>query len=432
MKKQLKILGLCLTVLTSASLHANSCKIPIDSNLQLGNEKDILYYVDPRPEEGGENRALRINTKTMTYTEMDVDGINPHSIDRAGNTDKFYIRTQNSYSFDVLNFVEDSISTVSLEDHKPRAIGATNLKYNVQLLSALDMPVVDVINTKDDSIITTVGERHTFDSSDIDSNGGGAATGHAIWLTKRYFALLDRVNSEIKLYKVFKKRGKIHTVLSDSLKLPSAVHAIEKIQSKKLKKSDKYTFYALGEGKLGKVTPFVAKLKLNRKKGKLRSTIHYLSESSQAIEGVKPTTHHAGISPDTKYLIVPVYDGKIYIFNRKNMCIVRILDTHQLGAGHVEFSDSRNLAIITNHFSDKLTFIDMKTLTVKKYLTISKHKFDPNNKHLLQPHFSNVSENGKYFHTFATQDGDFLKIDLDKLEIVDTLHTGGAPEQSHS
>jgi len=74
----------------------------------------------------------------------------------------------------------------------------------------------------------------------------------------------------------------------------------------------------------------------------------------------------------------------------------------------------------------------MKTLSIKKILTISHHRFDPSNKHLLQPHFSHISENGKYFYTFATQDGDFHKIDLDTLEIVDTLHTGGAPEQAHS
>ena len=432
MKKQLKIFGLYLTVLSITSLHAATPKTPIDSNLKLGHEKGILYYVDPRPEEGGENRALRINTNTMTYTEMNVDGTNPHSIDRAGNTNKFYIRTQNSYSFDVLDFVNDTISTVSLEDHKPRAIGATNLKYKVQLLSALDMPVVDIINTQDDSIISTVGDRHTFTSNSIDSNGGGAATGHAIWLTKRYFALLDRVHSKIKLYKVFKRKGKISTVLTDSIELPSAVHSIEKVKHPRRNRTDRFTFYALGEGKLGSVNPFVAKLKLIPKRGKLSATIHYLSQSTQAVNGIKPTTHHAGISPNKRYLIVPVYDGKIYILNRYNMHIVRILDTHQLGAGHIEFSRSRRLAIVTNHFSDKVTFIDMKTLTVKKYLTISHHKFDPSNKHLLQPHFSYVSKNGKYFYTFATQDGDFLKIDLDNLEIVDTLHTGGTPEQAHS
>ena len=104
----------------------------------------------------------------------------------------------------------------------------------------------------------------------------------------------------------------------------------------------------------------------------------------------------------------------------------------KLGAAHIEFSVQENVAVITNHFARELTIIDMETLTVKKHLQISHHGFNPNEKHLLQPHFSYLSEDGRYFYTFATQDGDFLKIDLQTLEIVDTLRTGGAPEQAHS
>lgn len=419
-------------LLLSTTLHAGKT-IPIDSNLELGNEKGILYYVDPRSEEGGENRALRINYENMSFEEIGVDGINPHSIDRAGESDKFYIRTQNSYSFDVVNFKDDTVKTVPLDDHKPRAIGAYNNKYKIQLLSALDMPLVDVINTRTDEVIATVGDRNTFNSANIQSNGGGAGTGHAVWLTRRYFVLVDRVNAKLKLYKVFNKRGKFSVHLTDVVTLPSAVHAIEKIKNPKIK--DKFTFYAMGEGDVGRVTPFVVELKLDRqkgKRGKLKTKITYLRSSTKTIDGVKPATHHAGISPDKKYLIVPVYDGKIYIIERNILKVIKVLDTKKLGAGHIEFSKSRNLAIVTNHFSKDITIIDMKTLSIKKILTISHHRFDPSNKHLLQPHFSHISENGKYFYTFATQDGDFHKIDLDTLEIVDTLHTGGAPEQAHS
>jgi len=46
--------------------------------------------------------------------------------------------------------------------------------------------------------------------------------------------------------------------------------------------------------------------------------------------------------------------------------------------------------------------------------------------------FSYVDPSGEFYYTFATQDGDFLKIDLKTLEIVDRIHTGGAPEQAHS
>ena len=425
------------TLLLSSSIlygHEHGKKIPIDSNLELSKEKNFLYYADPRVEEGGKNRVLRINYKNMSYEEIPVDGINPHSIDRAGKSNKFYVRTQNSFSFDVVNFKKDTVKTIPLEDHKPRAIGAHNAKYRIQLLSALDMPIVDIINTKKDKILKTVGDRHTFNPSDIQANGGGAATGHAIWLTKKYFALLDRVHSEIQLYKVVKRNGKLEVHKTDTLKMPTAVHAIERVENAQGK--DRITFYAMGEGDGSRIAPFVAKLVLQKargkKEGKLISSIHYLSESTVTKKGIKPTTHHAGISSDKKYLVVPVYDGKIYIIKRSSMRTVKVIDTQLLGAGHIAFSASRNLGIITNHYSDKITILDMKTLTVKKYLKISDHKLDPLNRHLLQPHFSHISKNGKYFYTFATQDGKFLKINLDTLEIEDELFTGGAPEQSHS
>jgi len=404
-------------------------ELPIDSNLELGNENDILYYVDPRPEEGGENRALRINKHTMRYSEISVDGDNPHSLDRAGNSDKFYIRTQNSYSFDVVNFKNNTVKTISLDDHKPRAIGAYNAKYNIQLLSALNMPIVDVIDTKNDKILGTVGDRHTYDKAQLHANAGnGSATGHAIWLTTDYFVLIDRVHAILKLFHVDSKRNYTNV---DTISLPTAVHAIEKIKNPQ--GSEALTFYAIGEGDIDRnIYPFVAKLILDEKRGKLSPSIRYLRQSKQTIKNVKPTTHHAGITPDKRYLIVPVYDGKIYIINKHTLRIVKVINTNHLGAGHIEFSESRNLAIITNHFSRYITILNLNSLAIKKYIKISHHTFDPKTKHLLQPHFSNVSDDGKYYYTFATQDGDFLKIDLDTLEIVETLHTGGTPEQAHS
>ena len=443
------IIAICTFSLLT--LHASGSKIPIDSNLELGNEKGILYYVDPKVEEGGENRALRIDTNSMTYQEISVDGMNPHSIDRAGKSNKFYIRTQDEYSFDVVNFTNDTVKTVPLEDHKPRAIGAYNDQYKIQLLSAKDMPIVDIIDTKTDSVITTVGDRHTFNPSDIHGNCGTAATGHTIWLTKKHFILIDRVHSQLKLYKVSKRWGKLRVVLKDIVKCQTPVHSIvrkENVFSNPWKRNiffnlwggnlflnswHKFTYYALGEGDVDHgVPPFVLKLRLIPFLDKLTYSTYPLYPSNTTIAGVKPTTHHGGITPDNKYLIVPVFDGKIYIINTRTMQTKKMIDTKLLGAAHIEFSTSRNVAIITNHFSDKITILDLNNLTVKKYLTISHHKFDPNNKHLLQPHFSHVSSDGKYFYTFATQDGDFLKIDLDRLEIVDTLRTGGRVEQAHS
>ncbi len=415
--------------------------IPIDSNIELGGESGILYYADPRPEENGQNRALRIDYNNMTFTDISVNGINPHSIDRAGETDKFYIRTQNSYSFDVVNFKTGEVRTIDLDDHKPRAIGAYNKKYNLQLLSAKDMPIVDVIDVNNDRVIATLGDRNTYDKSQLTSNAGaGSATGHAMWLDEDHFILIDRVHYDVLVYKVIENSdGSRGFERTSMVHAGTALHAIKRVAQPQTRK-DLTTFYALGEGDLTKgYAPFVLELSFDPKTGVLSRTkradgkdrIAYLSESMEKIDNVNPTTHHAGITPDGKYFVAPVFDGKVYFINRETMETEKIVQA-KLGAAHIEFSKPLDLAIVTNHFAQELTIIDLKTLSVKKQLFISEHSFDPNNNHLLQPHFSYLSPDGKYFYTFATQDGDFLKINLETLEIEDRLHTGGAPEQAHS
>jgi hypothetical protein len=402
--------------------------IPIDSNLELG-PKGFVYYVDPRPEENGHNRALKINYLDMSFQDVNVTGINPHSLDRAGDSDRFYIRTQNSKSFDVISFEQGKVlKTVDLVDHKPRAIGATNLKYNLQLLSARDMAVVDVIDTTKDEVIATLGERTLATTT----------TGHSTWLDSDHFVLIDRANKKVVVYKVVDKGGSFDFVKTDEKVFKSSFHTIERV-TKPLTKDDLVTFYSTGEGDVSKgIPPYVNELKFDPTTGTITSTREVsLDKSTAKVVGVSPITHHAGTTPDGKYFIVPVFDGNVYIIDRKSFKVVKTIKA-ALGAAHIEFSQKYDIAIITNHFSNELTFLDMKTLKVTKRLTLSKTQyFDPDpahadHRHLLQPHFSYIGLNGDYFYTFATQDGDFLKINLETLEIEDTLHVGGAPEQAHS
>jgi hypothetical protein len=372
----------------------------------------------------------------MSFDAIAVNGINPHSIDRAGDSDKFYIRTQNSDSFDVVNFKTGDVKTVSLIDHRPRAIGAYNKKYNIQLLSGKDMPVVDVIDVSTDKIIATLGDRNHYYKSQITSNAGsGSATGHAFWLDEDHFGLIDRVHKITYVYKVKKdNNNSLSFIIKSELSAGTAFHAIERDKEPKTR-SDITTFYAMGEGDLTKgFAPYVLELSFDSKTGILARTDRnaWLSNSNQKIDNVTPTTHHSGVSPDGKYLVVPVLDGKVYFIERSSFKVVKELQA-SLGAAHIEFSDSLDLAVITNHYSNILTIIDMKTLEVKKNLQIGfHHEFNPNEKHLLQPHFSYISKDGKYYYTFATQDGEFVKVNLETLEIEDTLHVGGAPEQAHS
>jgi VCBS repeat-containing protein len=404
----------------------SKANIPYDANLELGDEKGILYYVDPRPEENGLNRALRIDYINWTYEGITVNGINPHSLDRAGDSDKFYVRTQNSNSFDVVNFKEHTVKTVDMGEHKPRAIGATNLKYNLQLISVRNRQVVDVIDTKTDAIIASLGD---------ETETPGITTGHALWFDEDHFGLIDRAKPQIVIYKVVDNNGTFEFEETDRVETDTALHAIERV-AHPITREDLVLFYGNGEGNIAKggdILPYMREYIFDPKTGKLNKGKKVdLTLSTASVHGRPPITHHTGITPDGKYIYAPVFDGNVYIIDRESMSVVKTLKA-SLGAAHVEFSKSLNLAIITNHWSNELTIIDLNTQEVKKRLTISDtQEFHEDEPHLLQPHFSYLSEDGKYFYTFATQDGDFLKINLETLEVEDKLHTGGAPEQAHS
>ena len=412
--------------------------IPIDTNIDFGIEPNVLYYADPRIEENGLNRAIRIDYNAMNFNEVATNGINPHSIDRAGKTNRFYIRTQNSYSFDVVNFETGSVKTVNLEnkernvvEHKPRAIGAYNRKYNIQLLSSLDMPVVDVIDVSTDNVIATLGDQ--IKDFTITANGGKSATGHAFWFDENHFGLIDRVSNKIRLYRVSRASDdSLEFTLIQDFITREPVHAVERISNAR-NKTDRNTFYAMINGDIGKkVAPGVLELKFNHDYERIESSREVIFEDSvESVGVIKATTHHSAVSPDYKYFIVPVLTGKVYFINRQTMKIDKVVEA-KLGAAHVNISKEENLVIITNHFSEYVTFINATTLEVVKNLDISETVFHPDEKHLIQPHFSYVGENGRYYYTFATQDGKFLKIDLKTLEVVESLYTGGAPEQAHS
>lgn len=414
-----------VAVLPASFLNAK-VHIPFDSNLELGGEEGILYYVDPRPEENGLNRALRIDYLAMIFSDINVSGINPHSIDRAGDSDKFYVRTQNSFSFDVVNFKENSVKTVDMGEHQPRAIGASNTKYNLQLISVRNRQVVDVIDTNTDTIIASLGD---------ETDTPGITTGHAFWLDEDHFALIDRAKPQVVVFKVIDQGGVLSLQETDRSDTATALHAIERVANP-ITRKDLVSFYGNGEGNIAKggtILPFMLEMTFYPETGKLvQERTTELTQSTAVVKGRPPITHHTGITPDGKFIYAPVYDGKVYIIDRASMKVVKVVEA-ALGAGHVEFSKSLGLAIITNHWDNEVTVIDLETQTVKARVIISTtqeyHEEEP---HLLQPHFSYLSEDGKYYYTFATQDGDFLKINLETFEIEEKLHTGGAPEQAHS
>jgi DNA-binding beta-propeller fold protein YncE len=281
-----------------------------------------------------------------------------------------------------------------------------------------------VIDTLTDNIITTVG--------DTTNPATFTATGHAFWLDTEHFAMIDRVNRAVKIFRLVDKGGVFEFVQTSTLNTKTSLHAIERMANP-ITRDDLFTYYALNTGDLGNaIAPSVSELRYNPKTESLSKIREVsLDNSLTKIHGVTPKTHHANISPDGQYLYVPVFDGKVYIIDRASLKIKKVLDA-KLGAAHVEFSAQEGVAVVTNHYDNHITIIDLATQTVKKHIKIGEVHFHQEEPHLLQPHFSYISKDGRYYYTFASQDGDFIKIDLQTLEVVEKLQTGGAPEQAHS
>ena len=423
-----------------------SVEIPIDTNIayargvEPGNNPYVLYYADPRPEENGENRVLRIDYRKWSFKAITCKGVNPHSVDRAGWSNRFYVRTQNSYSFDVVDFDNDTVKTVDMNNtytedgqlihHKPRAIGAYNNKYKIQLLSVKNIPAADVIDVKTDKILTVLGDNNATPIS------SGSATGHSLWFDEDHCGVIDRVHNLVWVYRVERdESGALTFTLTQKFPLEHSIHALERVDHPQ-NEEDLYLFYATYEGDVTaspKIYPAVAEIRFdpfNETLEKTRSVEFPQSDEIVDVNGydIKPITHHLGITPDGRYIVAPDYDGSVYFVDRRNFKVVKRLNAGY-GAAHVNFSEKYDVAIVTSHFDKYVTVIDLKTLTVKDDIFITDHEYHG---HLLQPHFSYVDPNGRYFYTFSTQDGDFLKIDLETDEVVDRLHTGGAPEQAHS
>ncbi len=395
--------------------------IPLNSNKELGNESGILYYADPREEEHGKNRVIRLDYLHWTYSSLKTKGINPHSIDRAGDSDKFYVRTQSSKSFDVVNFQTRKVKTIDLQGDTPRTTGSTNLKYNIQLISAKFRPLVYVIDTNSDKIIGRVGDDLNFYES--------TASGHPLWLDSDHFILIDMINDNVSVYEVVDHGGSLDFEKTQTLDLETSCHAFLRVKNVK-NPEDLYTFYSAGEGDIENgILPFVAKFKFDPTTGQLKRVAKtYLKFSTKKVNGVTPKTHHCDISPNGIDLFVPTFDGKLYILDRYSMKIKKVLDVG-LGAGHVYFSKAKNLAVVTNHFAPFVSVIDLDSLEVVKNIKITDKKYD---KQVIQPHTSHISRTGRYFYTFSSIDGNFLRIDLTNLKVKDVLHVGGAPGQGAS
>ncbi len=376
-------------------------------------------------------------------------------------TPKMYIDNRGSNEIDILDSsTNEIVKTIELPFH-PRSI-SVNKETGLVAVSGVDKPMTAIIDSKTDTLITTVGDNnvtypvtsgHTYVSS------GTLACGHPEWLNEDHFVLLDRQNRQIKTYKIFKNTdGNWKTTLVNTLQTPSPIHNLipPKIHGQaghRLRNSNKESrnhengseqhgnggnkagthmgkeqystiFYATAEGATD-VYPSVLKLEFDEEIG-----LKIVDNLEIKKDGLSPNTmgvHHLNFMRDQQHIYVGSDEGNLFIVNYTSspMKIEKIVPAGK-GAGHTDELKHGNIAVVINHKDRFITL--MNTATNTKITDINVSQIDDTliGKVQTQSHPKyHFSKDGKYFYMFLTEEGALVKVDLHEKKVVDRLDIGG-------
>jgi len=419
-------------------------------SMQAINPWQYVYFTDADPLSYG---VFVLDWRNMSLIEhVATLGRNPHSIDRAVFSNRMFIRTQDEYSFDVFDAqTREILKSVSL-GFKPRTTGDPNKLLNVQLIAGKDHPKIAVIDVMyDDKIIAIVGEDKKLGQT-VTGNQGGSACGHPAWFDTHHFGLLDRVNGVVKVYEI-KETGKLplrfDITKKQELPTPTGSHTIDSdvIHTDFTRDNE---FFVVSEGFKGSgKSPGIHKVLWKGKR------LTYAKDSSgNPIEQYMPApsndqdaSHHYGHQLQTNEIWYPTFKSKkMWVMDAETLAIKREYDVGY-GAGHVSFSYKWEYACVTNHFDNVVTIVDMKDNTTVHQIKVNTEPIIPAT-HLIQTHENKIlpredeypldADAGKYYFLGVTTPtgGEFKRIDLEALrggsEVIETIVTGGHPEQSTS
>ena len=376
------------------------------------------------------NKVVVIDVKRMQLIKkVATEGLTPYPVDRAGYLDKVYAITRGSSSMDVIDAnTLDNLGLLKL-NHKPRSGESYNSRLGLALIAGADKPLTSVIDVVNDIVVAEVG-RDEFTTQTRD-NGGSISSGHPAWLTKDRFVVIDRAKRVIQLWGIEKNQVANSldydwfVFLLDEVDTPTAVHHMLHRNTSMQPKSEKRTFYALAEGKSANddgevIPPAILELRLSE-----RDRLSLVDQISLPGDPTIMSSHHADFHPDGQHIYVGSSEGNLFVIDRETRSIISTIETG-LGTGHTRFVPARNLAIVTNHHDTFVTVINTENHSKVKDIVVSGPKI---NGEILQSHTNYVSPDSNFYYAFASDNGTFFELNLKKLKVYRTLHTGGVPVQ---
>ena len=377
------------------------------------------------------NKVVVIDVKRMKLIKkVATKGLTPYPVDRAGYLDKVYAITRGSSSMDVIDAnTLENLGLLKL-NHTPRSGESYNSRLGLALIAGANKPLTSVIDVVNDVVVAEAG-RNELATQNRD-NGGSIASGHPAWLSKDRFVVIDRESRLIQLWGIEKiqEAGSLNyewkVFFLDEVDTPTAVHhMLHRNTMATQPKSEKRFFYALAEGKSSDedgeaIAPAILELRLTaRDRLILVDQIHLPGDPTVM------SSHHADFHPDGQHIYVGSSEGHLFVIDRETKSIVSTVETG-LGTGHTRFVPARNLAIVTNHHDTFVTVIDTENHSKVKDIAVSGPKTKGE---ILQSHTNYVSPDSNYYYAFASDNGTFFELNLKKLEVDRTLHTGGVPVQ---
>jgi len=369
------------------------------------------------------NSIVVIDVEKMQHqVEVFTDHQVTYTADKVGNKLKVYAVNRGSNAIDVLDINSLKITkTINLK-HSPRSAEAINKTLKLCAVSGMDKAMVSIISAETDTVIATVGDNTVTQPV---NNHGSHASGHPFWLDAHHFVLIDRKKQEIITYHIEQKQnGEWQTTQLNSVDTITSAHQL--IPRKGRYFGDKSKYYLTVEGS-DTHFPMLMELQLQHGIGlvKTRELVIYKKGESP----LNTHFHHGDFHPEKKLIYIGSKEGNFFIVNYSTMQVVKTFKAGK-GAGHTAMIPQKNLAIIINHNDTFVTVVDTRTNHKIKDIEVSILSKSLVGKKTIQAHPKyHSSKDGKYFYAFLTEEGAFYQIDLDKLEVVNTIDIDGNPTQ---
>ena len=510
-----------------------------------GYSTNIVHFADehndadPSDSNYG-NRLLSLNYKTMDpINYIDIQGKTNHHADALGQLSRanYMLLVPKGSFFATVRKIKDSSFVKKIKlPFRPRSGDAFNVKHNLTLLNSRDRPSGVLIDATSLKLVGKAGFDVTCDNPYISASdpslyskqeirqlacdvidfGGDQVSGHPIWISSKAFAILDRSNRMIEIYKIIPDGEKWDTKRIQTIKTDTSLHQmIARNTKENLVAKGNKIFYGSTESnfkqkKVAGVYKFIRKYNDKLKQSKLTplSINRYVAcpdvriEDSirknkgfyprpvkpikpiDPIDPIKPSDpidpidpiaspricmqtidgyggHNLYITPDKNYLYAPVggistrmiregdkeFDsgdnrgllpGGIFVVRTSDMKVIKFIQAGK-GAGHVNFSTSKGIAMVTNHKDDFVTAIDYRTHKKIKNVPLTGPEFISINNSgtgyfsLNQSHAAYIGAEGDYYYDYWSNHGVFFRIDLSTLTLdrSSLISTGGIPIQGN-